>query len=251
MNKMMGSGALRLVVRRLHQTRPPKAEQMASVAMRLPIAVFPTQAVSLPILNDDPEQRPVPGTITPDLAHEVATSGQGLVLLAAGAHVGTVVDVLLPAPAQADNRALHVVGRQRVSLLWTAQRTQARGRMAVFSEFNDDVASAQTQARLLRELKAEAAVARTLLESHTVDGRVYDGGLLQPCTFTDMDMGQGKAGRIDPSAHPYWQCDARIPEDDTISPFSSNKVTVSSSLIPLRQNTLNSPAESDVPAGKM
>jgi len=168
--------------------------------LRLPSTVFPGQPVSLPVLEDYPEERPIAGAVTPELAREVAASSGRLALLADGAQDGVIVDLPRLASRAHVGALLHVVGKQRVSLLETRHKTPAGGRLARLVALNDDAISAGTA----RAVEDEAAVARALLRSGPAAARD-----LTLCTL--LPEANILPWGADPATHPLWHDCARLP----------------------------------------
>ena len=183
--------------------------------LRLPTTVFPLHPVSLPVVLPNPNERPPIASLTTAQAEEIGLHHGGkLALLADGATAGVMVNISSPssgvdrelrtgsAPWE-DGMLVHAVGGKRLTLLQTAERTSAGGRIAEFSWLADDALARQQQSTL----DDEAVVARALLEASAARG---DGAFdLMLCTL-DEEIGMPD---VHPSAHPLFLRYASQPED--------------------------------------
>ena len=169
--------------------------------MRLPTAVFPGQPLSLPILHDNPEHRPLSGAISPNLVEE--SSGGQIALLADGARHGVLVDVPHSPQTLDVGALLHVMGGQRVELISTGDRTPAGGRLASFGLVDDEDVSAP------RAFVDETNAAHVLLKQRVREPTQHEWPLTLCTLYPDSNILPITA---DPTAHPEWRSSGTTPE---------------------------------------
>lgn len=201
---------------------------------RLPTAIFPQQPVSLPVITQNPHDRPIAGCLSPALADELRidcrvaeelTRGRRrdlpqmsghVALLAAGASVGVVAELPTASSASIDGMLLHVLGGTRVSLVRTLHRSPAGARYARFVPCDDAPLPAFATATRALELEAEAA--RSLLARFDMQPSASAHSWLSEAAAGDAQRRSPLPG-ASPSSHPRWREFARVPESPAALPF--------------------------------